>query len=65
MKAKVTQYNSNVGYYSAITENRTKVVFSLIEPTVLNLDSIKLMSHFVVILEKLLPKRFPKNLRNL
>ena len=40
MKAKVTHYNSKVGYYSALTENGIKAVFSLIDSPVLNLDDV-------------------------
>jgi hypothetical protein len=31
MKADVTHFNAKLGYYSAVTENRKKAVFTLIE----------------------------------
>ncbi len=39
MKAKVTHFNSKLGYYSATTD-RNKVVFTLVEPAVVKRDDI-------------------------
>jgi hypothetical protein len=40
MKAQVKHFNAELGYYSAITENRNKVVFILVEPATLHLGDI-------------------------
>ncbi len=39
MKAKVSHLNASIGYYSATTE-KNKVVFTLIEPTSVNIGDI-------------------------
>lgn len=40
MKATVTHFNVGLGYYSAVTENQIKAVFTLLEPCEIRLDDI-------------------------